>query len=129
VAEHRHAGGVARVTTLERTLVDVLDAPDRCGGWEEVWRSLEMIEYFDLDAVFSYTQLLGSALTAARVGLYLEQHRELLMVETQHLAALRELAPAQPRYLDSRREPGKLVKDWNLVVPERVLTRAWAEVR
>lgn len=129
VAEHRHAGGVARVTTLERTLVDVLDTPDRCGGWEEAWRSLEMIEYFDLDAVLSYTRLLGSALTAARVGLFLEQHRESLMVETQHLAALRELAPAQPRYLDSRREPGKLVKDWNLVVPERVLTRSWAEVR
>jgi hypothetical protein len=88
-----------------------------------------MIEYFDLDAVLSYSRLLGSALTAARVGLFLEQHRESLMVETQHLAALRELAPAQPRYLDSRREPGKLVKDWNLVVPERVLTRSWAEVR
>lgn len=129
VAEHRHAGGIARVTTLERTLVDVLDAPERCGGWEEVWRSLEMIEYFDLDAVLSYTRLLGSALTAARVGFFLEQHRESLMVETQYLTALSKLAPAQPRYLDSRREPGKLVKDWNLVVPERVLSRSWAVVR
>lgn len=129
VVEHHHAGGVARVTTLERTLVDVLDAPDRCGGWEEAWRSLEMIEYFDLDAVLSYTRLIGSALTAARVGFFLEQNRASLMVESQHLRALRELAPAQPRYLDARREPGRLVKDWNLVVPERVLTRSWAEVR
>lgn len=129
VAEHRHAGGIARVATLERTLVDVLDAPERCGGWEEVWRSLEMVEYFDLDAVLAHTRLLGSALTAARVGFFLEVHRESLMVETQHLDALRELAPAQPRYLDSRREPGKLVKDWNLVVPERVLTQSWAAVR
>lgn len=129
VAEHRHAGGIARVATLERTLVDVLDAPERCGGWEEVWRSLEMVEYFDLDAVLAHTRQLGSALTAARVGFFLEQHRESLMVEAQHLAAFRELAPAQPRYLDSRREPGKLVKDWNLVVPERVLSRSWAAVR
>jgi predicted transcriptional regulator of viral defense system len=129
VAEHRHAGGVARVATLERTLVDVLDAPDRSGGWEEIWRSLEMVEYFDLDAVLRYTRVLGSALTAARVGFYLEEHREPLMVETHHLDALRELAPAQPRYLDSRRERGKLVQPWNLVVPERVLTRSWAAVR
>jgi len=129
VVEHRHAGGVARVATLERTLVDVLDAPERSGGWEEVWRSLEMVEYFDLDAVLAYTRLLGSALTAARVGFFLEQHRESLMVEAKHFNALRALAPAQPRYLDSRREPGRLVKDWNLVVPERVLARSWAEVR
>jgi predicted transcriptional regulator of viral defense system len=129
VVEHRHAGGVARVTSLERTLVDVLDAPGRCGGWEEVWRSLEMVEYFDLDAVVAYTRLLGSALTAARVGFFLEQHREPLMVEGHHLEALRRLAPAQPRYLDARRETGRLVKAWNLVVPERVLNRSWGEVR
>ena len=126
--EHRHAGGLARVTTLERTLVDVLDAPDRSGGWEEVWRSLEMVEFFDLDVVLDYTRLLGSALTAARVGFFLEQHREPLMVEERHLQSLRDLAPGQPRYLDARRERGKLVAGWNLIVPERILTRTWAEV-
>ena len=128
VVEHRHAGGVARVATLERTLVDVLDAPERSGGWEEVWRSLEMVEYFDLDAVVAFTRLLGSALTAARVGFFLEAHREPLMVEPHDLEALRELAPTQPRYLDARRERGKLVAGWNLIVPERVLARAWTEV-
>ncbi len=128
VVERPHAGGVVRVTTLERSLVDVLDAPDRNGGWEEVWRSLEMVEFFDLDAVLAFTRALGSALTAARVGFFLEQHRGALMVEDQNLEALHVLAPAQARYLDSRREPGKLVKGWNLIVPERVLNRAWAEV-
>jgi len=128
VVEHRHAGGLARVTTLERTLVDVLDAPDRSGGWEEVWRSLEMAGFFDLDAVIDSTRALGSALTAARVGFFLEQHRGPLMVEERHLASLRDLSPAQPRYLDAKREPGKLVQQWNLVVPERILTQAWAEV-
>jgi len=128
VVERPHAGGVVRVTTLERCLVDVLDAPERNGGWEEVWRSLEMVEFFDLDAVLAYTRTLGSALTAARVGFFLEQYRDALMVEYQHLDALHGLAPAQARYLDSRREPGKLVKDWNLVVPERALNRSWGEV-
>ena len=127
VVEHRHAGGVARVASLERTLVDVLDAPERSGGWEEVWRSLEMVEYFDLDQVLRFTELKKSALMAARVGFFLEQHRQTLMVEPGHLDALRKLAPAQPRYLDSKRESGKLVAKWNLVVPERVLNRSWTE--
>lgn len=129
VVERRHAGGLVRVTTLERTLVDVLDAPQRCGGWEEAWRSLAMVEFFDLDVVIEYADRLGSALTAARVGLFLEQHREQLMVEDSHLDALRKLAPAQPRYFDATRESGKLVGGWNLVVPRRVLSQAWAEVR
>jgi len=128
VIELPHAGGVARVTTLERTLVDVLDAPRRCGGWEEIWRSLEMVEFFDLDAVLAHALKLGSALTMARIGFYLEQHRELLMVEDHHLDALRAHAPSQPTYLDRSREPGKLIHGWNLVVPDRVLSRAWNEV-
>jgi predicted transcriptional regulator of viral defense system len=117
-----------RVATLERTLVDVLDAPRHGGGWEEVWRSLESVEFFDLDAVVEYALKLDSSLTVARVGFFLDQHRETLMVEERHLAALRARAPAQPLYLDRKREPGKLVRPWNLVVPERVLSRSWGEV-
>src|SRR3970040_2338540 len=48
-----------------------------------------MVEFFDLDAVASYAVKLGSALTAARVGFFLEQHREALMVEDKHLEPLR----------------------------------------
>lgn len=35
------------MTTLERTLVDVLYVPSNAGGWEEVWRSLEMVVLTD----------------------------------------------------------------------------------
>jgi len=58
-----------RVTGLERTLVDVLDRPDLEGGWEEIWRSLESVEFFDLDQVIKYALLLGNATTIAKVGL------------------------------------------------------------
>jgi len=62
VVEERHAGGRVRVTTLERTLVDVLDAPEKAGGWEEIWRALEMVSFFDLDAVIAHTRARGSPL-------------------------------------------------------------------
>ena len=45
VSVERSGLGV-RVTSLERTLVDVLDRPSLGGTWEEIWRSLEMIEFF-----------------------------------------------------------------------------------
>jgi predicted transcriptional regulator of viral defense system len=127
IVSEPYAGGNVRVTTLERTLVDVLDAPKLGGGWEEIWRSLEAIEYFDLDAVVAYALAVGSALTVARVGYFLQQHREALFVEERHLRPLRKRAPAQPRYLDSTRETGRLIKGWNLVVPERVHARTWEE--
>ncbi len=122
IVEKQHAGGRARVTTLERTLVDVLDQPDKRGGWEETWRSLELVEFFDLDAVISYVRLLASAITAACVGFFLEQHRGSLMVEGKHLEALRKMAPAQPRYIDGARKSGKLIQPWNLVA---VPSSAW----
>ncbi len=127
IVAESHAGGTVRAATLERTLVDVLHVPKLGGGWEEIWRSLELIEFFDLDAVIEYALALRSALTTARVGFFLEQHRAQLFVEDHHLSRLRAQAPRQPRYLDSARERGELVKAWNLVIPERVIHRSWAE--
>ncbi len=129
VIEADRLGLDVRVTDLERTLVDVLDRPDLAGSWEEIWRSLESVEFFDLDKVVEYVLLLENATTAAKVGFYLEQHGETLMVQDVHLKALQKLRPLQPHYFDrARRKEGRLVKQWNIVVPSAVLTRSWAEV-
>ncbi len=128
ILDQPHAGGTVRVTTRERALVDVFDSPDKGGGWEEIWRSLELASFFDLDAVIDYTQKLGSAITAARVGFFLEQHREQLMAEDAHLEKLEVLGPKAPRYFDPKRQSGKLIPDWNLIVSEQVLFRRWEEV-
>ena len=116
-----------RVASLERTLVDLLDRPDLGGGWEEIWRSLESVEYFDLDLVVEYAKLLGNRTTAAKVGYYLQQHAETLMVEDRHLDPLRQLRPQQPHYIE-RGKSGKLVSDWNLVVPRSLADKSWEEV-
>lgn len=129
VSTTERAGMEIRVTDLERTMVDVLDRPDLSGSWEEIWRSLESVEFFDLDKVVEYTLLLGNATTGAKVGFFLEQHRESLMTEERHLKALHDMRPRQPHYLDrAKRRSGRLVSEWNLVVPKEVLERAWGEV-
>lgn len=129
VSTAERAGMELRVTGLERTLVDVLDRPDLSGSWEEIWRSLESVEFFDLDKVVEYALLLGNATTGAKTGFFLEQHREPLMVEDRHLKAIHVLRPRHPHYLDrAKRKPGRLVSEWNLVVPREVLERTWGEV-
>lgn len=90
---------------------------------------MESVEFFDLDKVVEYALLLGNATTGAKVGFYLDQHREPLMVEDRHLKTLHDLRPRQPHYLDrAKRESGRLVSQWNLVVPKEVLERAWGEI-
>jgi predicted transcriptional regulator of viral defense system len=127
--EERRLGLTVKVTGYERTLVDVLDAPAYGGGWEEIWRSLEAIEFVDLDVVVAYALRLGSALTIARVGFFLEQHQDELLVEERHLDALQRRSPAQPRYFERQhRKGGQLLSRWNLIVPEQVRTRSWQEV-
>jgi predicted transcriptional regulator of viral defense system len=129
IQETERAGLAVRVTTFERTLVDVLDRPDLGGGWEEIWRSLETVEFFDLDPIIEYATLLGNATTAAKVGFFLEQHRDTLMVEDRHLERLAALRPKEPHYMERAAETAqRLVGRWNLVVPASLIARAWEQV-
>ncbi|MFP4166443.1 MAG: type IV toxin-antitoxin system AbiEi family antitoxin domain-containing protein [Opitutales bacterium] len=115
-----------RATSLERTLVDLHARPDLGGGWEEIWRSLESVEYFDLDLIADYVELLSNRTTAAKVGWFLERHAEALMVEERHLERLRKLRPKQPHYME-RSRPGTLVGNWNLVVPKALFNHSGEE--
>ena len=129
VVRHKRSGSELRVTSLERTLVDVLDRPDLTGSWEEIWRSLESVEFFDIEQIVEYVLLLENATTAAKVGFFLEQHKEPLMVDDVHLQPLRKLRPRQPHYLmRGKRKGGRWVKEWNLMVPDEILNQSWAEV-
>jgi len=122
------SGMTISVTGLERTFVDVLNRPDLSGSWEEIWRSLETVEYFDLDKVALYVDLLGNATTAAKVGFFLEQHRDSLMVDEAHLKTFRDRRSRRPHYLEhSRRKAGRFVAAWNLIVPEELYGRSWEE--
>jgi len=128
VMQADRSGMVICITGFERTFVDVLNRPDLSGSWEEIWRSLETVEYFDLDKVTEYTLLLENATTAAKVGFFLDQHRESLMVEDVHLKAIHDLCPRRPHYMErSLRKSGRFVSAWNLVVPEEIINRSWEE--
>jgi len=128
VISHQRSGVEIRVTSLERTFVDVLDRPELAGGWEEIWRSLEQIEFFDLDKVVEYVKLLDNATTAAKVGFFLEQRKEALMVDDKYFNQLKALVPKQPHYFNAKEKKGRLMKGWNIIVPQYILDKTWQEV-
>jgi hypothetical protein len=56
--------------------------------------------------VDEYVLLLENATTAAKVGFFLEQNKETLMVDDIHLKPLRKLRPQRPHYLIRRKRQG-----------------------
>jgi predicted transcriptional regulator of viral defense system len=121
-------GLTVTVSTIERTLVDVINTPRWSGSWEEIWRSLDSLEYVDPARIVTYLRSLGNATTAARVGWYLDSHREQLMIDEEQLQEIYTLQPTKPVYLDRTRSgPTRFVREWNLVVPVYIAEESWEE--
>lgn len=117
-----------RVTSQERTLVDVLARPDLAGGWEEIWRSLELANYFDISKIVQYALLLQNATTIAKVGFFLQQHQEQFSVKDNQLAELKSFIPVKPHYGErSQGVQNKFLPEWNLIMPLQVVERSWEE--
>jgi hypothetical protein len=80
--------------------------------------------------VLAYCRLLDNATTTAKVGFFLDQHREPLMLQEAQLAPFREHLPKSRHYMTlpgGRKERGRLMTQWNLIVPSSVIERAWEE--
>jgi len=120
IEKAERSGVELRVTSLERTVVDVLDRPGLAGGVEEVWRSLLSVPALDPEPLEEYVTLLGSRTLTAKVGFFLEARREELMVPPALLDRLRARIPDAPVFMDRRRR-GRLVSPWALIVPADLL--------
>ena len=113
-----------RVSSIERTIVDAFDRLRVCGGWEEVWRSLQGLDvYLDFPLITRYATMLDNATTAAKVGFFLESQRERLRVPDSMLTELKQRSPKQPHYVErTRRCDARLISGWNLFVPTNLDT-------
>lgn len=98
------------------------------GSWEEIWRSLEEIEYLDLDQLINYALALDNATTIAKAAFFLEKHQDSLMVPDDLLQQLSQHIPSKPHYLNRNSDcKQKLVARWNLIIPENLLNQRWVE--
>ncbi len=116
-----------KFTNRERTFVDCLDRPEYGGGIEEVYRCIEKYPYLNFKEILEYLDILNKRVLYAKVGFFLQQHKEQFYVEEELLKKLKEKRPASVIYFNSKRKKGKLIKEWNLIVPEIVIKRGWEE--
>ena len=116
------------ITSLERTFVDILDRFYLIKNWEEVYRAFESIKMLDLDKVIEYALLLEDPTTVAKVGFFLEKFKKTWYVEDHYLEELKKYIPKSPLTIDRKsKKAWKLVSEWNIVVPELLLTKSWEE--
>jgi len=117
-----------KVTSSFRTFVDVIDRIALSGGLEEVCRSLEKLMVLNIDSVVKYCLMLKNARLAAKVGYFLMQRDVGFAPTEEQIAPLLQAKPKSPQYLSTTmRKNCRLVKKWNLVMPEVLLERRWEE--
>jgi predicted transcriptional regulator of viral defense system len=124
----KRAGVTVRLTSLERSIVDVLDRPHLGGGWEEIWRSLDNVTQLDLDKLVAYVLLLGNSTVVAKVGFFLDQRPSHLAVDQIYIKKLLPHVSKQPHYMNrDRHGEGKYIEKWQLIVPMEIINRMWEE--
>ncbi len=117
-----------KITNLARTYVDVIDRADLSGGWEEVCRSLDNIAVLNVNDVVNYCLTLKNANLISKVGFFLEQREGPFSVPSENIMQLKKHISNSVQYMsDHSKEPHRLIKQWNLMVPTSVLDRTWNE--
>ncbi|MDF1655631.1 MAG: hypothetical protein P1U34_11020 [Coxiellaceae bacterium] len=116
-------------TTIERTIVDVLDRPHISGGWEEVFRSLEQIVVFNMQFAVDYALSLKQASIVSKLGYFFDRRQEYLPIDPSAVARLLLHIPKRPYYIDRKSTVGKgtYIKKWQLIVPDYLHNQQWEE--
>ena len=121
VETHRMLDTPVKVVAKERLLVDSLDRMDLSGGWEEITNAFAYESGLDWDKMLKYARVLAHPATAARLGFMLEKYQDTMNVPEQTLTALEALVPETPEHFFRSKRQGRLVKRWNLYVPDELL--------
>ena len=131
--------GHLRVTTVERTLVDIVDRPRLCGGWDEimhgydqaaiVYAHIETGKTIDAQRMVAYALALGNPCTCARLGFILDFYQDEWGLAPEVTAPLQDNLPSGVCHLERRRRnPNKKLRHypkWNLTVPDWIAEREW----
>ena len=122
-----YMGLTVPATTLARTIVDLFHRPAFACGAGELFDSLSLIDRVSVPELIRHMGALGNAAAAGALGFWLDRDRQYLNVRDTELERLHALAPKRPRYaLGARPGAGKLVRDWNVILP-RVVVEPYRE--
>ena len=111
-----------QVTGPERTLIDGFRRPDLVGGAAEFVESAAGFSVLELPLLFRLLNAFGQKGLWAAVGWFLETYRSTFYVGDDDLVSIEENVPKAPVYLVRDQRGGVLVRRWNLIVPDELVT-------
>jgi predicted transcriptional regulator of viral defense system len=117
-------GDGARVTDIERTVLDSINDFEKIGGLEELLRCLSMVPYLDAEKLSRYLAVYDKKYLYQKTGYILEQFSDALYLPDTFFEFCRDNVPSGKRYLyhGLQREPHVFTPDWRLYVPPNLLT-------
>ncbi|MFH1415198.1 MAG: hypothetical protein ABIH89_03830 [Elusimicrobiota bacterium] len=122
IKEISHKGSIIRTTTIERTLIDCLHNIKYSGGFEHIYKSFEGVSYFNWEKLENCLNKFRSPILNARVGFFLELFEKKWKIPNEVISKIRNKIPKNPDYFLGRDDKnGKLIKEWNIIVPENIL--------
>ena len=117
-----YMGLTVPATTLARTIADLFHRPAFACGAGELFDSLFLVDRVNVPELVRHMSTLGNAAAAGALGFWLDRNRQRLEVRDTELEHLHALAPKRPRYaLGAHPGTGKLVRDWNVILPSVVV--------
>lgn len=115
-----YKGITVKVSDMERTFIDALTRLDLSGGVIGAFRNLSLLGFINYPLLMEYLDKIGKRSTMVRCGFALDFFRERWEIDKSVVSELKKRAKAGPVYYLDRDIPkgmGKLVKDWNLIIP------------
>ncbi|MDR0491011.1 MAG: transcriptional regulator [Oscillospiraceae bacterium] len=109
----------ARVTSIERTVVDSIGNLEKNGGLEELLRCVDMIPRLDGGKLLASLNRRGCGFLMQKTGYILEHYKEDLLLPDSFFEACIAGLPGGKRYLYQglQNEPHVLNKKWRLFAP------------
>lgn len=110
------------VTDRERTIIDCIDRLDLAGGLEEAFKSLSSMTNVNFDRLYHHAKNEQKKVLFHKLGFFLslKQIREGWNIDDQKLNKIKQNLSSKIYYFEAYRGEGKLVKEWNLIVPSDI---------
>ncbi|HSA35131.1 MAG TPA: hypothetical protein P5202_01080 [Methanomassiliicoccales archaeon] len=109
------------VTDRERTFLDCIRRPDLCGGVEEYLKSMEAFALMDQQKILNYLERFDEKGLYHKAGFILSYLKDRIRVSEDLLESLRgKVGPNVTYLVPGRKAGGRLVKEWNVLVPGNI---------
>ena len=115
-------GMLLEVTGPERTLVEGFYRSSMVGGLEELVRSAAGFTTFDLDLLEEVLRRYALAKLWAATGWFLERFQKSFHVPGAFLTRMEERCPRSRVYAERDQRGGTLIRRWNLILPQTLLS-------